>query len=111
MSQSDITRGLECGHAYSPMSLSAPAGDGTHRTLAEILGSVDPQVELVADHVTLRKIIAGLPERERDILGMRFFENLTQAEIAERIGVSQMQVSRILTRTLANLRDQLLTAE
>jgi RNA polymerase sigma-B factor len=107
----DVSRGLECGYAYSPKSLSAPAGDGTDRTLAETVGGADEQVEFVADRVTLRELVADLPERERDILGMRFFENLSQTEIAERIGVSQMHVSRLLTHTLSNLRDQLVTAE
>jgi RNA polymerase sigma-B factor len=52
-------------------------------------------------------LIAGLPEREREVLHMRFFESMTQSQIAERIGVSQMQVSRILASTLTSLRDQL----
>jgi RNA polymerase sigma-B factor len=52
-------------------------------------------------------LIAALPEREREVLHMRFFESMTQSQIAERIGVSQMQVSRILANTLTSLRDQL----
>ncbi len=109
VSPAEVMNGLECGQAYRPRSLSTPIGEGI--ALAEIIGGADPRMESVADRATLRDLLAEVPERERQILGMRFFENLTQCEIAERIGVSQMHVSRLLTRTLTDLRQRALAAE
>ena len=109
--ETDVMRGLECGQAYSARSLSTTVGGGDGVALAEIIGGEDPRMESVADRTALRDLLAGLPERERKILGLRFLDNLTQTEIAERIGVSQMHVSRLLTRTLADLREQLLTVD
>ena len=107
--EEDIVRGLECGQAYTARSLSAPiGGDDGGAVLADLLGGDDERMESVADRETLRKLLTEVPERERNILALRFFANLTQSEIAERIGVSQMHVSRLLTRTLADLRTRLL---
>ncbi len=106
----DVIAGLECAGAYTARSLSAPIGDDpTGTTLADLIGGNDDRMESVADRHTLRHMLADIPERERHILALRFFDNLTQSEIADRIGVSQMHVSRLLTRTLANLRQRLLT--
>ena len=66
--------------------------------------------ELVDDLVSLRPLLDRLPPRERRILAMRYFEELTQQQIGERVGVTQMQVSRLLTRTLARLREDLAAA-
>jgi RNA polymerase sigma-B factor len=108
----DVVAGLECAGAYTARSLSTPVGDdATGTTLADLLGEDDDRMESVADRHTLRQMLADVPERERHILALRFFDNLTQSEIAERIGVSQMHVSRLLTRTLANLRERLLTED
>ena len=70
-------------------------------------GSEDPAYERVDAHETLGAAVARLPERERRILQLRFFGDMTQAQIAERLGVSQMHVSRLLSRTLSQLRDEL----
>jgi RNA polymerase sigma-B factor len=112
VSPEDVVRGLDCGQAYSARSLSAPVGgeDGG-AVLADLLGGVDERVESVADRQTLRQLLAQVPARERQILALRFFANLTQSEIAERVGVSQMHVSRLLTRTLADLRERLLAED
>jgi RNA polymerase sigma-B factor len=105
----DVIRGLDCGQAYSARSLSAPVGGvDSGMSLSDLMGGEDPAVESVADRATLQALLAGVPERERQILALRFFGNLTQNEIAERIGVSQMHVSRLLTRTLKELRERLL---
>jgi RNA polymerase sigma-B factor len=105
----EVIRGLDAGQAYSTRSLSAPVGgDENSATLADLLGGEDQAMESVADRTTLHKLLLEVPERERTILGLRFFANLTQSEIAEQIGVSQMHVSRLLTRTLADLRERLL---
>ena len=75
--------------------------------LAEALTRATDELVSVADRETLRKLLTEVPERERNILALRFFANLTQSEIAERIGVSQMHVSRLLSRTLGTLRSRL----
>jgi RNA polymerase sigma-B factor len=95
------------GQAYDAMSLDAPRssteGEQT-TTYAELLGEVDERYALVDDSVTIARALEHLPERERFVLALRFAEDLTQSEIAERIGVSQMQVSRLLRHALAQLR-------
>src|SRR5690606_7247706 len=80
--------------------------EGSSRPIVARLGSEEPCYRLLEDAMAVRPLLAALPERERDVLRMRFFDNLTQVQIAERIGVSQMQVSRILTRTLTRLREE-----
>src|SRR5215467_176606 len=106
--ETDVVAGLECAGAYTARSLSTPIGDDTTgTTLADLLGETDDRMESVADRHTLRQMLSDVPERERHILALRFFDNLTQSEIAERIGVSQMHISRLLTRTLGNLRERL----
>jgi len=95
------------GQAYDAMSLDAPrnSADREHTTTyAELLGEVDERYALVDDGVTIARALEHLPERERVVLALRFAEDLTQSEIAERIGVSQMQVSRLLRRALEQLR-------
>jgi RNA polymerase sigma-B factor len=112
VSEEDIIRGLDCGQAYSARSLSAPVGgDDGGAVLADLIGGVDERMESVADRTTLRQLLTEVPERERNILALRFFANLTQSEIAERVGVSQMHVSRLLMRTLSDLRERLLTED
>lgn len=98
---------LDLGNAYSAASLNAPATNtsGESCELVELLGGTDPAVDQVPDRVSLAPALSRLPQRERDLLVMRFFDNLTQAQIAERLGLSQMHVSRLLTRTLGALRD------
>ena len=106
----EIVECLVAGDAYRLDSLDAPRGtdgSGTPRLVADSVGAIDPQIEHITNREALRVLVAGLPQREREVLQMRFFESMTQSQIAERIGVSQMQVSRILANTLRCLRDQL----
>nr|BBX76941.1 alternative sigma factor SigF [Mycobacterium florentinum] len=106
----EIVECLVAGDAYQLESLDAPVGaDNTGRTrlVADAVGGVDPQIDHITNREAVRTLIADLPVREREVLRMRFFESMTQSQIAERIGVSQMQVSRILANTLSSLRDQL----
>ncbi|MDT5258753.1 MAG: polymerase sigma-B factor [Mycobacterium sp.] len=104
---------IEClvaGDAYRLDSLDAPLGSGSSdkpRLVADSVGGIDPQIEHITNREAVRVLVAALPQRERQVLHMRFFESMTQSQIAERIGVSQMQVSRILANTLRCLRDQL----
>jgi RNA polymerase sigma-B factor len=106
----EIVECLVAGDAYRLDSLDAPLGadsSGTPRSVADSVGDIDPQIEHITNREALRVLVATLPEREREVLRMRFFESMTQSQIAERIGVSQMQVSRILANTLSSLRDRL----
>ena len=80
----------------------SPSGDST--TYAESIGQEDTRYELVESRATISSVIGQLPARERDILRLRFGEELTQTEIGARVGISQMQVSRLLRRSLEQLR-------
>jgi RNA polymerase sigma-B factor len=77
-------------------------------TLGDLIGDEDPEIELVVDRNALRPMIEKLPDRERTILLYRFFGNKTQTEIAELMDISQMHVSRLISRSLAGLRTMLL---
>ena len=106
----EIVECLVAGDAYRLDSLDAPRGSdntGTPRSVADGVGGIDPQIEHITNREALRVLVDALPRREREVLRMRFFESMTQSQIAERIGVSQMQVSRILANTLRCLRDKL----
>jgi len=76
--------------------------------LADRLGDDDPSLETIEYRESLRPLLAALPSRERRILALRFFHGMTQSQIAEEVGVSQMHVSRLLTKSLATLREGLL---
>jgi RNA polymerase sigma-B factor len=109
--EEDIATGIACAAAYHTRSLNitVQSEDGDTE-LAELIGEHDLRLETVSDRHALRQLLTTLPTRERRILNLRFFHNLTQAEIATTIGVSQMHVSRLLTRSLNTLRQQM-TAE
>ncbi|WP_084210709.1 SigB/SigF/SigG family RNA polymerase sigma factor [Pseudonocardia acaciae] len=105
----EVLEGLEAGQAYRADSLDAELdGEGRSETLGDILGQPDGDLELVDYQQSLQPLLAELPERERAVVMMRFYANMTQTQIAERVGVSQMHVSRILSKTLDGLRDRLL---
>lgn len=99
----EIIEGLEAGQAYRSSSID-DLGDGSDTPLAARLGSIDEQLQMVEDHESLTPLLDELPERERTIVVLRFFGNMTQTEIADRVGISQMHVSRLLSGTLAQLR-------
>ena len=102
----DVLEAMEAATAYESVSLDAPrpgTGEEESWTLAESLSEDEPGYELVEIGETLRGTLEALPARERLILRLRFEEDLTQAEIAERVGVSQMHVSRLLRRSLDRL--------
>ncbi|WP_067500467.1 SigB/SigF/SigG family RNA polymerase sigma factor [Actinoplanes sp. TFC3] len=105
--EEEVLEGLEGARAYSARSLSTPVTEDGSTTLADTLGGADHDLELAEMRVALGPALATLDERERTILSLRFFGNLTQSEIAEKIGVSQMHISRLITRSLAKLRAQL----
>jgi RNA polymerase sigma-B factor len=104
----DVLAGIESANAYSTLSLDAGegAGDGLGSML-ETMGVADAALEHVEIRESILPLIDGLPPRERQILLLRFFKQMTQSQIAEEIGISQMHVSRLLTRTLAQLRESI----
>jgi len=107
--QDTILEGLESANAYSTLSLDAPDGrEDISATMAEALGIDDEALGHVEFRESLKPLLAGLDPRERKILLLRFFHGMTQSQIAVEIGMSQMHVSRLLSRTLARLRDGLL---
>ncbi len=100
-----VIEALQAHDAYSPTSFETPVNDG--QVLSDTVGGWDAELEQAEYRHTLRPLLAGLPERERTILVLRFFENMTQTQIAARVGISQMHVSRLLAQTLVQLRRQL----
>jgi RNA polymerase sigma-B factor len=99
---------LEASSAYETRSLDAPApaDDQDGRSYSETIGGEDGAYELVEDRGAVAEAMRTLPLRERRILHMRFMQDMTQSEIAERVGVSQMQISRLLRRSLNKLREE-----
>ncbi|MFP5219676.1 MAG: RNA polymerase sigma factor SigF [Actinomycetes bacterium] len=112
MSEEDILEGLESANAYSAVSLDAPdGGDDDSPAVADSLGMVDDALEGVEYRESLKPLLEKLPAREKKILMLRFFGGMTQSQIAGELGISQMHVSRLLARTLAQLREGLLVEE
>jgi RNA polymerase sigma-B factor len=113
ISDEEVLEGLESANAYSTLSLDAgDSGSGDEpMPVAETLGAEDEGLEGVEYRESLKPMLERLPPREKKILMLRFFKNMTQSEIAAEIGISQMHVSRLLARTLAQLREGLLVEE
>lgn len=111
-SEQDVRDGLEGARAYRSVSLQTLVGDaGDGRELGDIFGAEDPQLSLAELRVSLGPALHVLPPRERQIVVLRFFGNLTQTQIAHRVGISQMHVSRLLARSLEMLRGALTLPE
>lgn len=107
LSVDDVLDALETASAHFSESLDAPRedSDGDPSTLGDMLGEADQRFEFVEDRATIACAMDGLSARERYVLALRFEQDLTQSEIGERLGISQMQVSRILRRSLSQLRN------
>jgi len=103
--EDDVLEAIEAGRGYRTASLDAP--DAESRPLSESIGSEDARFALADERSVLAEALGQLAPRDRVILQLRFVEGLTQSEIAARLGVSQMQVSRLLTANLARLRASL----
>jgi RNA polymerase sigma-B factor len=108
LDRGEVVEALIAGSGYNTLSIdSAGSGDDDTPPLTETLGSWDANLDRIENHEALRPLLNALPKRERTVIVLRFFESLTQSQIAERVGISQMHVSRLLARTLARLRDEL----
>jgi len=106
ISDEEVLDGLQTAEAYDAVSLDAPLqGDDGSSTRLESIGNEDDRLELIDDQATIFAAAKHLSQRERQILFLRFGEDLTQTEIAERVGVSQMQVSRLLRKSLQRLHE------
>lgn len=108
----DVTQALIAGNGYQPRAID-PVGeeDNDNSPIVDQLGTEEPCYTLTEDAMAVRPLIRALPARQRRVLIMRFFESKTQSQIADALGVSQMQVSRILSHTLKSLREQALSDE
>ncbi len=107
-SNEEVLEAMEVGSAYTALSLDAgPAGSDDDNDPMEAIGGEDVEFDRSEDRATLGPALAHLPDREREILRMRFEEGLPQTQIAERVGLSQMHVSRLIRRSLAAMRDEL----
>jgi RNA polymerase sigma-B factor len=117
LSEQEVIEGLVAANGYTAGSIDTPyseadsATDGGGRTLGETFGECDPALDLFEDFHTLAPLIEQLPERDRLLLRLRFGEELTQAQIGEELGCSQMHVSRLLSRVVAKLRSGLLVQD
>ncbi len=118
LSEQEVNEGLVASNGYTASSLDTPATEsddtpahssGTGRSYADMLGDRDHAMDLVEDFQSLAPLLEQLDDRARRILSMRFGQEMTQAEIGVELGISQMHVSRLLSRTLAGLRNGLLT--
>jgi RNA polymerase sigma-B factor len=107
--QIDVLEVMEANHNRRPLSLDHPAGgeDSEGSTPTELVGLEDEGFELAEDRIALDAALPYLDERERLVLRLRFVEDMTQSQIAERIGCSQMHVSRILRGALSRIRDRI----
>ncbi|MGW4485295.1 SigB/SigF/SigG family RNA polymerase sigma factor [Amycolatopsis sp. NPDC004368] len=106
----EVHEGLIAGNAYQTLSVDKPVHDDAEPlSLADTLGEEDSALEHIENHEALEPLLRELPQRERAILVMRFFGGLTQTQIADRVGISQMHVSRLLSQTLEQLRGKLTT--
>ncbi|MFJ6632373.1 RNA polymerase sigma factor SigF [Streptomyces sp. NPDC091376] len=112
LSEAEVIEARKASNAYNSASLDAAlTGDSTQdgeAALADFIGEEEPALELIQDFHSLAPLIAELEDRDRQILHLRFVEELTQAQIGEHLGVSQMHVSRLLSRIIGRLREGLL---
>ncbi len=108
VSEDEILEGIESAQAYATTSLDGGDDDESGPSLTDSLGFEDDALEGIEYRESLRPLLAALPERERQIIILRFFHNMTQSQIADEVGVSQMHVSRLLTKSLTTLRSGLL---
>src|SRR5205814_9392535 len=107
--EEEVLEAIESGRAYSSLSLSQGTGqeDGEELDPLETLGEIEHQYEVSENRAVLAPGFRVLDERERKILHLRFFEGLTQSQIAQQVGISQMHVSRLIRRSLEKIREEI----
>ena len=106
VSEEDVVEALESGYAYTTESLTATSGDGSDLDRLETLAVVDDALEQAEDRELLAGGLEALEERERQIIFLRFYDGLTQTQIANELGISQMHVSRLIRRALDSIRQE-----
>jgi RNA polymerase sigma-B factor len=109
--EEEVLEALESGRAYSSLSLSAGVGDDDELDPLESLGTEEHQYEVSEDRAVLAPGFRVLDDRERRILHLRFFDGLTQSQIAQQVGISQMHVSRLIRRALEKIREEIAVDE
>jgi RNA polymerase sigma-B factor len=106
-SEEEVLEAMEAAQAYRSASIDAPVGDADEgRGLAAQLGDEDENIFAAENRMLITSLLTTLPRREQLMLRLRFYEGMTQSQIADRLGISQMHVSRLLTKSLAMLRDR-----
>jgi RNA polymerase sigma-B factor len=109
LTEDEVATGMEALESFSTLSLDAELSAGEDGySLADTLGAADTSYDTVVDRESAKEGLRRLPERERAILYMRFFEDMTQSRIADQLGISQMHVSRLISRSCARVRDEAL---
>jgi RNA polymerase sigma-B factor len=111
VTEEEVLEALESGQAYTTVSLSAPSGHGDDGALdpLESLGELEHEYEVSEDRAILAPGLKALDARERRIIHLRFWEGLTQSQIAQQVGISQMHVSRLIRRSLEKVREEIAT--
>jgi RNA polymerase sigma-B factor len=102
----EVIEAIAAHHSYRPDSLDSTLTESTETTMADVIGTTDPDLDHVESRALVRDLVGSLPERERRILVLRFVHEQTQSEIAGQLGISQMHVSRLLSQTLERLRER-----
>jgi RNA polymerase sigma-B factor len=105
ISVEDVVEARAAGTARHAVSIYRPLSEGEDEPLADVLGAEDPAFSAAEDSLTSERLLASLPHREREILRLRYEEELTQWQIGERVGCSQMHVSRLIRQSLERLRE------
>ncbi len=109
MTEEEAVAGLEALDSFTALSLDAELpGTEDGYTLVDALGGPDPALDVVVDREAVKPRLRTLPEREQRILYMRFFRDMTQSSIAEDLGISQMHVSRLISRCCTRLREDIM---
>jgi RNA polymerase sigma-B factor len=113
VSEEDVLEAMEAAQAYRSASIDAPIGgtDDDTRGLVNQLGDEDSRIFDAENRMLIGDLLTGLPRRERLMLRLRFYDGMTQSQIAERLGISQMHVSRLLSKSLGLLRQRMNAAE
>jgi RNA polymerase sigma-B factor len=100
----DILEALDAGSAFNAGSLDQPVGDDGGAVVSDLIGAFDASLDMAVERSSIAEHLAALPDRERTILYLRFYEGRSQSEIADEIGISQVHVSRLLSKVIEHLR-------